>query len=64
MICVFLLIVSQPLFELFDLPHLEQHVQIVLFFELLEWFGLCALGAYVFVGFQAQRAQTYAAVAS
>lgn len=51
MISVFLLIISQSLFELLDLPHLKQYVQIVFFFELLEWLGLCAFRASVFVRF-------------
>lgn len=63
-ICVFLLIVPQPLFELFDLSHLEQHIQIVLFLKLFERFGLCALRTYVFVGFEAERAKADTAVTS
>ena len=61
---VLLLIVPQPLFELFDLPHLEQHIQIVLLLELFEWLGLSALGALVLVGFEAESTQADAAVTS
>lgn len=63
-ICVFFLIVPQPLFELFNLSHLEQHIQIVLFLKLFERFGLCTLGALVFVGFEADRAKADATVTS